>query len=142
VDALRVPDVRGKLAQAGADAADALLVLGVSASAGGVAYKHSTVFHPATLAEAALRDPGLVLTKPRSGAGKTYTFTVQATKAVAAWVWVDVATTAVQGFWSDNGFWLDKGEKREVVFTVWEDWSKGRWVEGVSVRSVWDNTLE
>ncbi|KAJ7278886.1 family 2 glycoside hydrolase [Mycena rebaudengoi] len=143
VDALRVPDVRGKLAQAGADAADALLVLGVSASAGGVAYKHSTVFHPATLAEAALRDPGLVLTKPRGGAGgKTYAFTVQATKAVAAWVWVDVATTAVQGFWSDNGFWLDKGEKREVVFTVWEDWSKGRWVEGVSVRSVWDNTLE
>ncbi|KAJ7840802.1 family 2 glycoside hydrolase [Mycena olivaceomarginata] len=97
-------------------------------------------------AQAALRDPGLALTKPKvptsnSAAGSTYTFTVSAPKAVAAWVWLDVSTNAVTGYWTENGFWLKEGESRSMVFTVWEDWSKGKWVDGVNARSVWDNRL-
>jgi len=56
-------------------------------------------------------------------------------------LWLDVSTNVVTGYWSENGFWLKKEESRSVVFTVWEDWSKGKWVAGVSARSVWDNTL-
>ncbi|KAJ6598177.1 family 2 glycoside hydrolase [Mycena vulgaris] len=151
VDDVGYVDLAGALAASGVQAGDAVLMLGVNVKAaaeGGkgtsTEYTHSAVFHPATLAQATLREPGLALVKPSGGSGKaasTYTFTVTATKAVTAWVWMDVATTAVQGYWSENGFWLQKGEKREVVFTVWNDWSKGDWVDGVSVRSVWDNTL-
>ncbi|KAJ7432158.1 family 2 glycoside hydrolase [Mycena latifolia] len=138
---LRYIDLAGALTASGINTSDALLVLSVSAKAGTSAYAHSAVFHPATLAQAALRDPGLALTKPNSASGAaTYTFTVTATEAVAAWVWLDVATTAVQGYWSENGFWLQKGASKQVVFTVWNDWSKGAWLNGVSARSVWDNT--
>ncbi|KAJ7167232.1 glycoside hydrolase family 2 protein [Mycena crocata] len=139
---LRYADLAGAIAAGGADVRDALLLLSVSAKAEGTTYTHTAVFHPALLAEAALRDPGLVLTRAKSSGGKkTFTFSVKATTAVAAWVWLDVATTAVTGYWSANGFWLQKGEARDVVFTVWDDWSGGKWVAGVSVRSVWDNTL-
>ncbi|KAJ7244378.1 glycoside hydrolase family 2 protein [Mycena haematopus] len=148
VGALDYPSLSGALAGSGVDATDALLQLSVSVSAeaGRTTYTHSAVFHPATLAQAALRDPGLVLKTPKtptsnSAARGTYTWTVSAPTAVAAFVWLDVSTNAVTGYWSENGFWLKKGESRSVVFTVWEDWSGGRWVEGVSVRSVWDNTL-
>ncbi|KAJ6551842.1 glycoside hydrolase family 2 protein [Mycena capillaripes] len=142
VTPLHYADLSNALASSGVDATDALLQLSVSVKAGSTTYSHSAVFHPATLAQAALRDPGLMLVKPKSGSeATTYAFTVSASKAVAAWVWLDVATTAVQGYWDANGFWLKKGETRTVVFTVWEDWSKGKWLDGVSVRSVWDNTL-
>ncbi|KAJ7827153.1 glycoside hydrolase family 2 protein [Mycena olivaceomarginata] len=146
VTALHYVDLRSALAGSGVDAKDALLQLSVSAKAGDTTYTHSAVFHPATLAQAALRDPGLALTKPKaptsnSAAGSTYTFTVSAPKAVAAWVWLDVSTSAVTGYWTENGFWLKEGESRSMVFTVWEDWSKGKWVDGVNARSVWDNTL-
>ncbi|KAK6992856.1 glycoside hydrolase family 2 protein [Favolaschia claudopus] len=140
---LHVSDLNSALSGSSVDAKDALLQLSVSAKSGGTTYTHSAVFHPATLAEAKLRDPGLALTKPtgNSGKGSKYTFTVSAPNAVAAWVWLDVATNAVTGYWSDNGFWLKKGESRSVVFTVWEDWSKGKWVAGVTAISIWDNTL-
>jgi beta-mannosidase len=146
VTALHYADLNSALAGSGVDAKDALLQMSVTATASGTTYTHSAVFHPATLAQAALRDPGLTLTKPsasktNSAAGSTHTFTVKAGTAVAAWVWLDVATTAVTGYWDANGFWLGKGESRSVVFTVWEDWSKGAWLGGVSARSVWDNTL-
>ncbi|KAJ7347940.1 glycoside hydrolase family 2 protein [Mycena albidolilacea] len=146
VTALHYVDLSSTLAGSGVDAKDALLQLSVSAKAGDTTYTHSAVFHPATLAQAALRDPGLALTKPKvptsnSAAGSTYTFTVSAPKAVAAWVWLDVSTNAVTGYWTENGFWLKEGESRSMVFTVWEDWSKGKWVDGVNARSVWDNTL-
>ncbi|KAF7368767.1 Glycoside hydrolase family 2 protein [Mycena venus] len=146
VTALHYADLNSALVANSVDGKDALLQLSVTAKAGGTTYTHNAVFHPATLAQAALRDPGLALTKPKaptsnSAAGSTYTFTVSAPKAVAAWVWLDVTTNAVTGYWSENGFWLKKGESRSIVFTVWEDWSKGKWVGGVSARSVWDNTL-
>ncbi|KAJ7442724.1 glycoside hydrolase family 2 protein [Mycena galericulata] len=145
VTSLHVPDLLSTLGGSGVNASDALLVLNVSATTAGsgAAYTHSAVFHPATLARATLPDPGLTVTLPtvKSGA-TTASFTVTASKAVAAWVWLDVDTTAVQGYWSANGFWLQKGESREVSFTVWNDWTEGKWVEGVTARSVWDNTQE
>ncbi|KAJ6494074.1 family 2 glycoside hydrolase [Mycena vitilis] len=141
VPELHYPALVDSLNTSGVNASDALLQMSVSVTSGGTTYTHSAVFHPATLAQAALRDPKLVLTKPAAGAGKTHSFTVSASDAVAAWVWLDVATTAVQGYWDANGFWLKKGEERTVVFTVWEDWSAGNWVDGVSATSVWDNTI-
>ncbi|KAF8186465.1 glycoside hydrolase family 2 protein [Mycena galopus ATCC 62051] len=149
VTALHYPSLNSALAGSGVNATDALLQLSVEAKAeegGSTTYAHSAVFHPATLAQAVLRDPGLVLTAPKaptsnSAAGSTYTWTVSAPSAVAAFVWLDVSTTAITGYWSENGFWLKKGESKRVVFTVWEDWTTGKWVEGVTVRSVWDNTL-
>ncbi|KAJ7127103.1 family 2 glycoside hydrolase [Mycena epipterygia] len=136
---LHYPDLTSVLASSNVTATDALLMLSVSAKVGSSAYTHSAVFHPATMAEATLPDPGLTLVKPKSGA-TSFTFTVTATKAVAAWVWLDVSTTAVQGYWSANGFWLQKGASKQVSFTVWNDWSKGKWVDTVTARSVWDNT--
>ncbi|KAJ7653085.1 family 2 glycoside hydrolase [Mycena polygramma] len=141
VPELHYPALVNSLKTSGVNASDALLQLSVSVTSGGTTYTHSAVFHPATLAQAALRDPKLVLTKPAAGAGKTHSFTVSASDAVAAWVWLDVATTAVQGYWDANGFWLKKGEERTLVFTVWEDWSAGKWVDGVSATSVWENTI-
>ncbi|KAJ6480152.1 family 2 glycoside hydrolase [Mycena sanguinolenta] len=146
VTELHYPHLNSALAGNEANATDALLQLSVSAKAGSTTYTHSAVFHPATLAQAALRDPGLVLKAPaapkgNSAPGSTYTWTVSAPTAVAAFVWLDVSTNAITGYWSDNGFWLKQGENRSVVFTAWEDWSEGKWVEGVTVRSVWDNTL-
>ncbi|KAJ7098504.1 family 2 glycoside hydrolase [Mycena belliarum] len=144
VTGLRYTDLAGTLASGGVDAADALLVLTVSAKSGSTIYTHSAVFHPTSLAGALLRDPALAVTKPKSASGaggKKHKFSVTATGAVAAWVWLDVATTAVTGYWSANGFWLQKGERRDVVFTVWDDWSHGKWLDGMSARSFWDNTL-
>ena len=68
-------------------------------------------------------------------------FKVTATKAVAAWVWLDHPST-VRGYFSQNGFWLDKGESRIVDFIVWDDFTQtGAWVDDVAVRSIWNNTL-
>ncbi|KAJ7757558.1 family 2 glycoside hydrolase [Mycena metata] len=139
IPALHYPTLTSTLNSTNVDVTDALLFLSVSAKSGSTTYTHSAVFHPATMAQATIPDPGLTLTKPKSGA-KTLTFTVTATKAVAAWVWLDVTTTAVQGYWSENGFWLAKGASKQVTYTVWNDWSQGKWLDTVSATSVWDNT--
>lgn len=99
-------------------------------------YKHSQVFHPLYLGQANLQDPGLELTN----AGRT-SWTVTATKAVAGWVWLEYDTNDVLGYWSENAFWLNKGESRTVTFTVLSDETGGQWTKTVSVRSVYDNTL-
>ncbi|KAF7377988.1 Glycoside hydrolase family 2 protein [Mycena sanguinolenta] len=143
---LHYPNLNSALAGSGVNATDALLQLSVSGTTGSTTYTHNAVFHPATLAQAALRDPGLVLEAPaapksNSAPGSTYTWTVSAPTAAAAFVWLDVSTNAITGYWNANGFWMKQGESRSVVFTVWEDWSNGKWVDGVTVRSVWDNTL-
>ncbi|KAJ7157178.1 family 2 glycoside hydrolase [Mycena filopes] len=139
IPALHYPTLTSTLASSNVTVTDALLMLSVSGTSGSTTYTHSAVFHPATMAQAAIPDPGLTLVKPSRGA-KTFTFTVTATKAVAAWVWLDVTTTAVQGYWSANGFWLAKGGSKQVTYTVWNDWSKGKWVDTVTAQSVWDNT--
>ena len=120
-------------------ASNALLSLSVKAGS----HTHSSYFHPESLAGSAIQDPGLTLTVS-SGSGGYWDvtqFKVTATKAVAAWVWLDHPST-VRGYFSQNGFWLDKGESRIVDFIVWDDFTQtGAWVDDVAVRSIWNNTL-
>jgi beta-mannosidase len=101
-------------------------------------YTHTSFFHPESLQKSKLQDPGLHLVA--SGQYSGVEFRVTATNGVAAWVWLDYPL-GVQGYFSDNGFWLSKGESKTVQFTVKNDWTHGKWVEGVKARSIWDNTL-
>jgi beta-mannosidase len=101
-------------------------------------YIHTSYFHPASLQDAKLQDPGLTLAS--SGGDGNYKFTVTASTGVAAWVWLD-HPLGVQGAFSDNGFWLTRGETKTVQFAVKNDWTEGAWVDGVTVRSIWNNTL-
>lgn len=128
-EVLRYPSVSSTLSDANVNMTNALLMLSVTTGS----YTHSSVFHPANLADVKLPDPGLQLAT--SGTH----FKVTATKAVAAWVWLDYDSNDVKGYWSDNGFWLNKGESKSITFTVFSDSTGGRWVDGISVRSVYNN---
>jgi beta-mannosidase len=88
------------------------------------------------LKDAALVDPGLELEYSKH----TGNFTVRATKGVAAWVWMEHGP-GVLGNFAENAFWLGKDEKREVGFKVKEDMTGGKWVEDVTVQSLWNQTL-
>ena len=96
---------------------------------------HSTWFRPVSLAKTHLPDPGLEVKTIADGG--SVTFRVTAHKAVAANVWLD-HPDSVRGYFDYNGFWLNKGQTKEVKFTVWE--GNGNWVAGVKVRSLWDTT--
>lgn len=114
--------------------ANALLSLSLTSNSGD---EHSSWTHIAPLGKSALRDPMLKLS--HSIQGQTVKFTVKATYGVAAWVWLDHPST-VRGYFDVNGFWLDKGESKEVVFKVWNDFTGDKsWVDDVTVRSIWDN---
>jgi beta-mannosidase len=119
-------------------------------------YSHTYWFHPTSLANSTLHDPGLKLTHAwnKDGSGgsskngnsefiQSVTFSVTAQKAVAAWVWLDYSSSQVQGLFDYNGFWLNKGESKDVTFMVYNDWSgDGSWVDSVTVRSLYDNLGE
>lgn len=99
--------------------------------------KHTSWFHASPLKDASLVDPGLQLSYSNS----TGNFTVRATEGVAAWVWLE-HEEGVLGNFGENGFWLGKGEEREVGFRVKRDDTGGKWVGEVRVGSLWDQTLE
>lgn len=99
-------------------------------------FKNENWFHPQALRTARLLDPGLELSYDASGKK----FSVTATKGVAAWVWLDYPEGAILHF-EDNGFWLQRNETREIGYTVLSDETSGRWIEGVTVGSVWNSTL-
>lgn len=98
-------------------------------------FRHENWFTPKPLRDAHLVDPGLELTY----SNVTKNFTVTATKGVAAYVWLDYPAGTVAHF-DSNGFWLKANASREVGYTVVSDESAGRWVEGVTVGSLWDLT--
>ncbi|KAF2800922.1 glycoside hydrolase family 2 protein [Melanomma pulvis-pyrius CBS 109.77] len=124
------------------DPADVILVMEVSAQGSlpnsnkTQTFTHKNWFHADRLANAKLVDPGLQL----SHSDSTLKFTVEATTGVAAWVWLDYPSGAVLNF-DANAFWLLPGERREVGYTVKRDTTNGTWVQGVTVRSLWDNTV-
>lgn len=99
-------------------------------------FKAENWFTPTGLNNATLVDPGLEL----SYSDETKNFTVMATQGVAAWVWLDYPAGAVLQF-DDNGFWLLPNEKREVGYTVMSDTTDGKWTQGVTVQSIWNQTL-
>ncbi|KAK4988671.1 hypothetical protein LTR50_003750 [Elasticomyces elasticus] len=98
-------------------------------------FRHENWYHAAALSHAALVDPGLTL----SHSNTTNNFTVTATTGVAAWVWLDYPAGAVLNF-DSNGFWLLPNETRQISYTVKNDTTRGRWIDGVCVSSLWDNT--
>lgn len=98
-------------------------------------FMHENWFHPTSLASAKLVDPGLELSYSK----ETQKFTVSATKGVAAWVWLDYPEGAVLYF-DENAFLLLPGQSKEIGYTVESDKTGGAWVDGVTVRSLWDNT--
>lgn len=100
-------------------------------------FKHEHIFHDLYLGEANIQDPGLRLSYNET----TGNFTVQATTAVAAWVWLDIPAGTLANF-AENGFWLLPSDgPREIGVTVKNDPSGGKWIEGVTVESLWNNTL-
>jgi beta-mannosidase len=100
-------------------------------------FKHEYIFHYLDLNQVNLQDPGLTLSYNEM----TGNFTVQATKAVAAWVWLDIPAGTLANF-AENGFWLLPSDgPREIGVTVKDDTSGGKWLDGVTVRSLWNNTL-
>ena len=97
-------------------------------------FTHTNWFHAAPLSRAKLGDPGLEMSAGEDA------FTVKATAGVAAFVWLDYPAGAVLSF-EENGFWLGKGEEKVVGYRVKSDGTGGKWKEGVTVRSLWNNTL-
>jgi len=138
---LNWPNAKAALHSNGVNVSDAILHVNISATGeqSHQPYAHEYYFHPAALNEVPLQDPKLLLT--HTGGSGMVDFTVTAQDAVAAWVWLEIPTNAVLGYWSDNGFWMNKGESKTVTFKVWEDWTAGKWVETVNVRSMWNNTV-
>jgi beta-mannosidase len=100
-------------------------------------FKHEYYFHDLQLGEASIVDPGLTLSYSETSGN----FTIEATKGVAAWVWLDIPAGTLGNF-DENGFWLVPSDgPREVGFRLKNDTSAGNWVEGVTVTSLWNNTL-
>ncbi|RDL42374.1 (Trans)glycosidase [Venustampulla echinocandica] len=100
-------------------------------------FKHEYYFHDLSLGQVNLQDPGLILNYNST----TGNFTVEAAKAVAAWVWLDIPAGTLANF-DENAFWLVPSDgKREIGVTVKDDSIGGKWVKGVTVRSLWNNTL-
>lgn len=98
-------------------------------------FTHHNWFHPTALSDAMLLNPGLTVTYSKT----TCKFTVTATSAVAAWVWLDYPRGAVVHF-DDNGFLLLRGQSRDIGYSLQSDTTNGAWTDGVTVGSLWDNT--
>jgi beta-mannosidase len=93
-------------------------------------FTHENWFHPVPLSQANLVDPGLTITYAEQNEnGK---FVVEATKGVAAWVWL----SSIAQF-DDNGFWLGKGEKKEIGFEIVKQ-EGVEWKGVVGVESMWN----
>jgi len=97
---------------------------------------HENVFHPFSLADAELVDPGITL----SYSNETKNFTIEATTGIAVWTWLDYPAGVLVNFdW--NGGLLLPGQPREVGYTLKSDTTGGEWVDRVTVESLWNNTL-
>ncbi|KAF1991404.1 glycoside hydrolase family 2 protein [Aulographum hederae CBS 113979] len=96
-------------------------------------FTHENWFHPTPLSVAALVDPGL-----RVRIGSRNTFIIEATRGVAAYVWLE-HPQGVRGVWSQNGFWLERGGRRAIVFREEGGGVGGEWMGEVKVWSLWDN---
>lgn len=124
------------------DFTNALLYMNITAtgqlpnSDSNTTFTHTNYFHPSPLSSAQLGDPGLQLTYNNS----TQRFIVEATTGIAIWTWLDYPAGALVNF-DDNGFLMLKGEKREVGYAVKSDTSGGKWVDGVTVGSLWENLV-
>lgn len=100
-------------------------------------FTHEQFLAPVPLSTAHLVDPGLKI----SYDGDKGTWTVESTKGIAAWVWLDYPSGLV-GHFEDNGFWLLPGVKKEIGFIMKSGGCiDDEWKEDVKVESLWDMTL-
>jgi beta-mannosidase len=97
-------------------------------------FRHQNWFHPVPLSAAKLVDPQLKLTR------LSKRFRVEATKGIAAWVWLDYPEGVLVHF-AKNGFWLRPGQPVEIPYDVRWDTTAGAWEKNVTVQSLWDLTL-
>ena len=116
------------------EAFDAILLLNLTAQTEERDwYTHENFLVPKYLSHAQLINPGLTMKQvgPR-------TWRVEATRGVAAYVWLS-HPIGVTGYFDDNAVFMRKGQSCDFVFTVLNDKTSGKWVENVRVRSLWDN---
>lgn len=99
-------------------------------------FRHTNWFHETPLSQAKFVDPGLTLEYVE----EDKRFTVKATSGVSAWTWLDTPAGAIVAF-DENGFWLGKGETKELGYRVIRDDTDGDWVKQVTIQSLWNNTL-
>lgn len=99
-------------------------------------FTHTNWFHASPLSKANLVDPGLTLSHDSS----SQSFIVTAVQGVSAWTWLDYPAGVLITF-DDNGFYLGKGESKTLWYNVTSDTTGGSWVDGVTVQSLWNNTL-
>ncbi|KAJ5646879.1 hypothetical protein N7490_003251 [Penicillium lividum] len=126
-----------------ADKTNAVLVMSVSArgrlpnaqNQTVSTFTHRNQFTPVFPNEVALVDPKIDL----SHDAETGLFTVAAKSGVSLYTWLDYPAGVV-GYFDDNFFTLIPGEKRQIGFTVQKDETDGKWVDGVTVESLWDQS--
>ncbi|KAJ9492869.1 hypothetical protein VN97_g362 [Penicillium thymicola] len=100
-------------------------------------FTHRNQFTPVFPKELALKNPKLKLSRN----AETGEFTVEAQSAVSLYIWLDYPAGVV-GYFEDNSFALLPGEQRTLKFIVQKDETGGKWVDGVTVRSLWDQTTK
>jgi beta-mannosidase len=130
INNLSIPDVQ-----------DAVLVLSLSAtghlpnSDTETQFSHENYFAPVYTNEAKLVDPGLALSYDRS----SNKFTVEATKGVSLYTWLDYPAGVV-GYFDENSFVLVPGQPKEIGFTVQQGTLSEQVVKEVTVQSIWDQS--
>ncbi|KAF7587182.1 hypothetical protein BBP40_007645 [Aspergillus hancockii] len=101
------------------------------------AFTHENHFTPVWPKDLALVDPKLEV----SYDAQSKKFTVEAKSGVSLYTWLDYPAGVV-GYFDKNAFVLLPGQKKEIGFSVQEDSTHGKWVEGVTVQSLWNQTTK
>jgi beta-mannosidase len=98
-------------------------------------YTHVNWYSPIPLSQAKLVDPELSLSYDK----RTKKFILES-KAIAVHTWLDHPAGVIGNF-EDNDFIVLRGQKKELSFTVKNDTTTAEWVKGVTVESIFNNTL-
>ena len=98
-------------------------------------FTHKNYFLPAAPKDTDFSDPGLKMSYDMVAEK----FTVEATKAVSLYTWL-THPAGTLGFFDDNAFVLMPGEKKKVDFHLQVDQTDGKWVDDVTLSSMWDLT--
>ncbi|KAJ7710527.1 glycoside hydrolase family 2 protein [Mycena rosella] len=128
---------------AGRNATDVWMLLNLTAQVDGKTVTNEQYFTPVSLANAALVDPKIQLTRAAD-----LTFTLSALGGVAPWTWLDHPAGTVGSFVDvttglpSNGFYLVPGIDRTVKFLLNEQLSKDKSPDPADfvLRSLWNNT--
>lgn len=102
---------------------------------GSKTFTHEHFLYPVPLRDAAIVDPAIELTYDNA----SQKFSLTATRGIAPWTWLDYPEGPVVTF-DSNAFTLIPGVPREIGYTVQKD-DCSNWIDQVTVRSIWNNTL-